>query len=94
MEANRRRKPVENLNPKLAQNCSEEIIEILDRKLELRIYRPNERQGNHAIIYFHGGGFVMCHAKMYRLFLSNLGNKQIKWILILELGFVLLMYFV
>jgi len=75
LETARRREPVEKLNPKLNSNCCEEIIEILERNLELRIFRPEIIKNNHAIIYFHGGGFVMCHARMYRLFLSNLGES-------------------
>ena len=73
MELARRRKAVALLNPKLADGASEEVETILDREIELRIFRPENQTNKAGIMYFHGGGFVMCHVKMYRKFLTNLG---------------------
>ena len=77
MELARRRKAVELLNPKLADGASEEVETILDREIELRIFRPENQINKAGIMYFHGGGFVMCHVKMYRKFLTNLGKCYI-----------------
>ena len=74
LELARRRKAVELLNPKLADGASEEVETILDREIELRIFRPENQINKAGIMYFHGGGFVMCHVKMYRKFLTNLGT--------------------
>ena len=73
LELARRRKAVALLNPKLADGASEEVETILDREIELRIFRPENQTNKAGIMYFHGGGFVMCHVKMYRKFLTNLG---------------------
>ena len=62
------------LNPKLADGASEEVETILDREIELRIFRPENQTNKAGIMYYHGGGFVMCHVKMYRKFLTNLGK--------------------
>jgi len=74
LELARRRKAVELLNPKLADGASEEVETILDREIQLRIFRPENQTNKAGIMYFHGGGFVMCHVKMYRKFLSYLAN--------------------
>ena len=66
------------MNPKLADGASEEVETILDREIELRIFRPENQTNKAGIMYYHGGGFVMCHVKMYRKFLTNLG--KITWV--------------
>merc|ERR1712235_17117 len=76
LELARRRKAVALLNPKLADGASEEVGTILDREIELRIFRPENQTNKAGIMYFHGGGFVMCHVKMYRKFLTNLANHS------------------
>ena len=72
-ELTRRRNAVDKLRPSLPEGVTEEIIHILDN-LEVRIFKP-VAQTRGSILYFHGGGFVMCSVSMYRKFLANLALK-------------------
>jgi len=77
LELERRRKAVDKLRPSLPAGVDEEIMFILEQQLELRIFTPHGlvtggAGSSGAILYFHGGGFVMCSVSMYRKFCANL----------------------
>lgn len=61
----------------------EEIFSIKDRfipgptaDLPIRIYRPDNRDNAPAIIYFHGGGFVLNFLDIYDASLARLANQS------------------
>ena len=72
-ELDRRRK-LSSIKTKLCPNCSEESIRIVN--FNLYKFTPNSVKSNKAIIYFHGGGFVISDIPFYRRFVSNLAVNQ------------------
>ncbi len=61
----------------------EEVFSIQDRyipgptaDLHIRIYRPNDREDLPAMVYFHGGGWVLNFLDIYDTELSSLANKS------------------
>ena len=44
--------------------------------LPIRIYRPNAQQSTPAIVYFHGGGWVLNFLDIYDASLSRLANQS------------------
>lgn len=61
----------------------EKVFSIQDRyipgptaDLHIRIYRPNDQKDLPALVYFHGGGWVVNFLDMYDANLSSLANKS------------------
>jgi acetyl esterase/lipase len=58
---------------KIAPGCAEEVNRVSD--LDLHIFTPENLNSRKAIIYYHGGGFVIGSVGLYRKFLSNMARN-------------------
>jgi acetyl esterase len=65
-----------------AGGAPEPIFEVLNRfipgptaDLPIRIYRPSTKSNLPAVVFFHGGGWVLNHLDMYDAALSRLANQ-------------------
>ena len=67
-----RRRQLSAIKTRLCPNVSEEIINFKD--FELYKFTPDHIESKKAIIYFHGGGFVMSDIPFYRQFCSTMGT--------------------
>jgi len=72
-ELQRRRKMC-SMEMKLCKECTEEVIPF--ETFSLFKFTPNDVAGDRAIVYFHGGGFVLGSVPYYRRFLSNMAVNQ------------------
>ena len=61
-----------SLELKLCENVEEEQICV--NETILFKFSPREIKSNRAIIFFHGGGFVIGNVPYYRHFLSQIGT--------------------
>ena len=67
----------------LTSGPAEPVFEIINRfipgptsDLPIRIYRPTNNPSAHAIVHFHGGGFVLNYLDMYDASMSRLANQS------------------
>ena len=63
-----------SLELKLCENVDEEQICVNETMLFK--FSPREIKSNRAIIFFHGGGFVIGNVPYYRHFLSQIGRAE------------------
>ena len=68
----KRRRKMASLELKLCENVEEEQISVNETMLFK--FAPSEIKSNRAIIFFHGGGFVIGNVPYYRHFLSQIGK--------------------
>ena len=47
----------------------------IENKLQLREYTPNKLESNKAILYFHGGGYVLSSIETHDLMVSFLSDQ-------------------
>jgi len=69
-----RRRKMASLELKLCENVDEEQICVNETMLFK--FSPREIKSNRAIIFFHGGGFVIGNVPYYRHFLSQIASNQ------------------
>ncbi|HVU58206.1 MAG TPA: alpha/beta hydrolase [Puia sp.] len=50
------------------------VIEFPDRKITIRIYRPDDKKASPAVVYFHGGGFFKGSLETHDRPLRQLAN--------------------
>ena len=67
----------------VTSGVAEPVAEVINRfipgptaDLPIRIYRPHLRENAPAILYFHGGGFVLNFLDIYDASLSRLANQS------------------
>lgn len=69
----------ERLNPLAGEKetvfaVENNVIEFPDRKINIRIYRPNDKKDLPAVVYFHGGGFFKGSLETHDRPLRQLAN--------------------
>jgi acetyl esterase len=74
--ANTQSRPANGGTPEPIHEVKNQYIPGPTADLPIRIYRPNDKTDNPAIIFFHGGGWVLNFIDIYDAMLHRLANQS------------------
>ena len=74
--ANTQSRPANGGTPEPIYEVKNQYIPGPTADLPIRIYRPNDKTDNPAIIFFHGGGWVLNFIDIYDAMLHRLANQS------------------
>lgn len=76
LRANTQGRPINGGTPEPIFEVKNQFIPGPSADLPIRIYRPNDKNDNPAIIVFHGGGWVLNFLDIYDAMLHRLANQS------------------